>query len=46
MVRVRSILLGLVVVVIMIDGSEKRNRKLVFELQSSRVIESCSKFKL
>ena len=27
----------------MIDGSEKRKRQLVFELQSSRVYEKCSK---
>ena len=28
----------------MIDGSEKRKRQLVFELQSSRVYEKCSNF--
>ena len=27
----------------MIDGSEKRNRQLGFELQSSHVCEKCSK---
>ena len=27
----------------MIDGSEKRNRQLAFELQNSHVCEKCSK---
>ena len=27
----------------MIDGSEKRNRRLAFELQNSHVCEKCSK---
>ena len=30
---------SLLVIVIMIDGSEKRNRQLVFELQNSHVSE-------
>ena len=30
----------------MIDGSEKRNRQLAFELQNSHVCEKCSNDKL
>ena len=34
---------SLLVIVIMIDGSEKRNCEGAFELQSSHVCEKCSK---